>query len=288
MSTTKLAEALHDLRIAVIAHYGASLPETAIGQCLDEAAAALASYEAAQAEQPYEPLTNIESPFNACMHREHCKGWKMVATDVVGKAQAEAKPAPDVLYVSPRQFADVADPGDGSGYYLPVRKTHGGKFTLALYAEGKPAPEMLLGEDPRIEPVRNVLERICGTRQSATNFARRILGALDAAPAVPAPLALTQAVDAAMVEMKNIHPPLRRSECQRLIQAALNAAPAAPAPNPDTKDAERYRWLRRWKGQEHEPPFTVHHELDGTLWGGDLDAAIDDAIAASKESGNGQ
>lgn len=45
------------------------------------------------------------------------------------------------------------------------------------------------------------------------------------------------------------------------------------------KDAERYRWLRRWKGQEHEPPFTVQHEVDGILWGGDLDAAIDAARA---------
>ena len=43
------------------------------------------------------------------------------------------------------------------------------------------------------------------------------------------------------------------------------------------EDASRYRWLRRWKGQEHEPPFTVQHEIDGTLWGGDLDAAIDAA-----------
>ena len=41
------------------------------------------------------------------------------------------------------------------------------------------------------------------------------------------------------------------------------------------EDAARYRWLRRWKGQEHEPPFTVQHEIDGALWGGDLDAAID-------------
>ena len=45
-------------------------------------------------------------------------------------------------------------------------------------------------------------------------------------------------------------------------------------------DAMRYRWLRRWKGQEHEPPFTVQHEIDGTLWGGDLDTAIDAARAA--------
>ena len=44
------------------------------------------------------------------------------------------------------------------------------------------------------------------------------------------------------------------------------------------EDAARYQWLRRWKGQEHEPPFTVQHEIDGTLWGGDLDAAIDAAM----------
>ncbi|MBB5469191.1 hypothetical protein HDG32_005338 [Paraburkholderia sp. CI2] len=34
---------------------------------------------------------------------------------------------------------------------------------------------------------------------------------------------LTDAVDAAMVEMKGIFPPLRRSECERLIRAALAA-----------------------------------------------------------------
>lgn len=32
---------------------------------------------------------------------------------------------------------------------------------------------------------------------------------------------LTAAVDAAMIEMQNISPPLRRSECERLIRAAL-------------------------------------------------------------------
>jgi hypothetical protein len=34
---------------------------------------------------------------------------------------------------------------------------------------------------------------------------------------------MTAMVDAAMVEMSNIHPPLRRSECERLIRAALGA-----------------------------------------------------------------
>lgn len=60
---------------------------------------------------------------------------------------------------------------------------------------------------------------------------------------------------------------------------ADRAARAAPQPaTADAVDAARYRWLRRWKGQEHEPPFTVQHEIDGTLWGGDLDAAIDAAM----------
>jgi hypothetical protein len=35
---------------------------------------------------------------------------------------------------------------------------------------------------------------------------------------------MTAMVDAAMVEMRNIHPPLRRSECERLIHAAIDAA----------------------------------------------------------------
>jgi len=34
---------------------------------------------------------------------------------------------------------------------------------------------------------------------------------------------MTTMVDAAMVEMQNIHPPLKRSECERLIRAALEA-----------------------------------------------------------------
>ena len=70
-----------------------------------------------------------------------------------------------------------------------------------------------------------------------------------------------------------------------LARFVRNVADAAAPQFPTTQaqadsvleDAARYRWLRRWKGQEHEPPFTVQHEIDGTLWGGDLDAAIDTA-----------
>jgi len=56
-----------------------------------------------------------------------------------------------------------------------------------------------------------------------------------AALAQPAqePQKMIQMVDAAMVEMRNITPPLRRSECERLIHAALSNSPAAqPADNP--------------------------------------------------------
>jgi hypothetical protein len=49
---------------------------------------------------------------------------------------------------------------------------------------------------------------------------------------------MTAMVDAAMIEMKNIHPPLRRSECQRLIAAALQAAPPAQTPPPRLTEQE--------------------------------------------------
>lgn len=67
---------------------------------------------------------------------------------------------------------------------------------------------------------------------------------------------------------------------QKIGTEALRAlkSPTAQAADSVLEDAARYRWLRRWKGQEHEPPFTVQHEIDGTLWGGDLDAAIDAAM----------
>ena len=55
-----------------------------------------------------------------------------------------------------------------------------------------------------------------------------------AQPAAMGVLGLVEMVDAAMVEMKNIHPPLLRSECQRLILAGAAsffqiAKPAQPA-----------------------------------------------------------
>jgi hypothetical protein len=111
-------------------------------------------------------------------------------------ASYEAEPAAQVVVERERVWLKRGVQSFALAYEAETdaeREWYAGQLRAALSgfvkteAEAKPAPAMLLGEDPRIEPVRNVLERICGTRQSATNFARRILGALDAAPAAPAP-----------------------------------------------------------------------------------------------------
>lgn len=52
---------------------------------------------------------------------------------------------------------------------------------------------------------------------------------------------------------------------------------------PSQADAQRYRLLRSCRGMEHDPLLTVVHEIDGVLWGADLDDAVDAAINA-KES----
>lgn len=68
-------------------------------------------------------------------------------------------------------------------------------------------------------------------------FVRAVLQRWGVAPALEAPAAdMTAAVDAAKVEMRNIHPPMRRSECERLIRAALAAVPQAPAAPSDPMD----------------------------------------------------
>jgi hypothetical protein len=63
----------------------------------------------------------------------------------------------------------------------------------------------------------------------------KALAAIEEALAQPAQehQKMIQMVDAAMVEMRNISPPLRRSECERLIRAAISTHPAAqPAQEP--------------------------------------------------------
>ena len=78
----------------------------------------------------------------------------------------------------------------------------------------------------------------CG-KDYLVNHLQETVEALDAelaeALAEPAPVGahnqLVAMVDAAMVEMRNIAPPLKRSECQRLIIAAIGSVPP-PRPAP--------------------------------------------------------
>jgi hypothetical protein len=58
----------------------------------------------------------------------------------------------------------------------------------------------------------------------------------------------------------------------------LYAAPAAPAPHPDTKDAERYRWLKH----ECDTRGSRGSRIVQSQWGLEWDGAVDAAIAASK------
>lgn len=92
--------------------------------------------------------------------------------------------------------------------------------------------------------------------------------------------------DKAAVALESLHSDLERVTNNRDMwkdQCATQAQQIAQ----DRADAARYRWLRRWKGQEHEPPFTVRHEIEGTLWREDLDAAIDAARAAASGAAQG-
>lgn len=48
-------------------------------------------------------------------------------------------------------------------------------------------------------------------------------------------------------------------------------------------DALRYRHLRACRGMEHDPLFSVRDEDGWVLWGADLDHAVDESIAFSRD-----
>jgi hypothetical protein len=73
---------------------------------------------------------------------------------------------------------------------------------------------------------------------------------------------------------------------------AQDAAPVEPMPKPVIRetgqrdqmlDARRYETLRHCRGQEHDPLFCVRDEEGNALWGGDLDDALDEAIAYAQD-----
>lgn len=88
------------------------------------------------------------------------------------------------------------------------------------------------GEAARLSNATALVQRLvdcAGIQQGvAKGYLRHILDVLKGNPVPSEPVErdeMTGMVDAAMVEMANIHPPLKRSECERLIRAALERRP---------------------------------------------------------------
>lgn len=82
-----------------------------------------------------------------------------------------------------------------------------------------------------------------------------IAAELDQCPAAQTEQWLVAAVDAAMVEMKNISPPLRRSECERLIRAAAECMPAPQQATPEPV-GEPVAYREKLTGRLCEPEDT--------------------------------
>lgn len=126
------------------------------------------------------------------------------------------------------------------GTLFAWRKAYLTAFARAVSAKwGTPAP---VGVEPNLYQVMAAAKAIHNTtpgadvwdalRQWEIDALRRraesVLNAADRGLAmgrVPLPsIASAEMIDAAMVEMRKIYPPLRRSECRQLIDAALSAA----------------------------------------------------------------
>lgn len=86
---------------------------------------------------------------------------------------------------------------------------------------------------PLIDAMTADGQSVSGGIEECTYLADAIWNSLLAAPIAqtapqPEQSGLVEMVDRAMVEMRNIHPPMRRSDCERLIRAALSAQGTNP------------------------------------------------------------
>lgn len=113
-----------------------------------------------------------------------------------------------------------------------VGKTPLDWFWLLGYLAGKAVAAFVAGDPSKGK------HHIVSSSAMLLNWHRHVTGEITAmrpgidpsGVRVDAPRDLTPMIDAAMVEMSNIYPPLRRSECERLIRAAgvATVAPAQP------------------------------------------------------------
>lgn len=141
---------------------------------------------------------------------------------------AEQQAAPKVVAGEPDGFGSAEHWKEKAQYWAGVAHRLRGETLRGESVDGivhPPAPQQ-----EAQEPVAIVVE--CGNLYAKIKLSGEAFGAtkvgdeLYRAPTAPVPLSEREEiamVDAAMVEMANIVPPLKRSECARLINAALRA-----------------------------------------------------------------
>jgi len=246
------------------------------GYANSRATVARAALEAQAEAKPAEPqqadMTNIESPHNACQHREHCKGWK---------AQAEAKPAGPVevakrIHYMRRDF-DLSTVERKNFWARECRDLV--EALLSAVAAGPAAPTQPV-------PIPENYTEEMGEAYTTGFFdglehAKHtdLLGRLIAHGA-----ATRSEADGSDPRITCTHEQAARAILDVTGLDVEWAAPAAPAPHADTKDAERYRWLKQQfrvmslnMGGQH----TWVMASSGSLRGPDMDAAVDTGISRS-------
>ena len=105
-------------------------------------------------------LAEVRECFDALLAQERervlqgVKGQfeQMLAADRALRLEQPTEAVAPLGYISPKQVPLIADPGDESGFYIPMRKTAKGNFTLAIYAAAPSAPSAQPVAVPRVLP----------------------------------------------------------------------------------------------------------------------------------------
>lgn len=154
---------------------------------------------------------------------------------------------------------------------------------FAVHATQTTAAAPAEPSDAAVQELGRLLAREQGVYLSKETMRKYLKAALAAAPAKP-----TQAQHYSTTDGR------RCDNCGGALSKHENGGRdcPAPAPHPDTKDAERYRWLRDPKripknGNDTDGYGDGHilvcdHSGEDVLWLSQLDRAIDAAIMASK------
>lgn len=194
--------------------------------------AALASQAslAKRGTEPSDPLENIESSFNACMHREHCKGWKRAAESAPSEKLSVAE-ALGRLYEM-----GVQDGRDYQEEYAEQRKATAINTALTSHAETVPHAPAGQGECPACDGTGDMFGGFacdeCGGTGRASMQAE--------APQAPICSGCNGNGEVGGLRSDGHH----SEECPFCKGTGRDEAPQATK---DAEDAARYRWLRENK-----------------------------------------